>query len=61
MTYQNLTYAVFGRVATITLNRPERMNAINLAMPGEIAHAVDRANRDDAVHVLVLTLSLIHI
>ena len=55
MTYQTLTYAVTGRVATITLDRPERMNAITLAMPGEIAHAVDRANRDDAVHVLVLT------
>ena len=55
MIYQTLTYAVAGRVATITLDRPERMNAINLAMPGEIAHAVDRANRDDAVHVLVLT------
>ena len=55
MTYQTLTYAVAGRVATITLDRPERMNAINLAMPGEIADAVDRANRDDAVHVLVLT------
>jgi enoyl-CoA hydratase len=55
MTYQTLTYAVAGRVATITLNRPERMNAINLAMPGEISSAVDRANRDDGVHVLVLT------
>ena len=55
MTYQSLIYAVAGRVATITLNRPERMNAINLAMPAEIADAVDRANRDDAVHVIVLT------
>ena len=55
MTYQTLTYAVTGRVATVTLNRPERMNAINLPMPGEIAEAVDRANRDDAVHVIVLT------
>ena len=54
MTYQTLTYAVAGRVATITLDRPGRMNAINLAMPGEIAAAVERANRDDAVHVLVL-------
>jgi len=54
MTYQTLDYAVAGRIATITLNRPERMNAINLEMPGEIADAVDRANRDDAVHVIVL-------
>jgi len=55
MAYQTLTYAVEGRIATITLNRPERMNAINLEMPGEIGDAVDRANRDDAVHVIVLT------
>jgi enoyl-CoA hydratase len=54
MSYQTLTYAVDGRVATITLDRPGRMNAINLEMPGEIADAVDRANRDDAVHVIVL-------
>src|SRR5512139_2094571 len=55
MGYQTLTYAVAGRVATITLDRPGRMNAINLEMPGEIADAVERANRDDAVHVIVLT------
>ena len=55
MSYQTLTYAVSGRVATITLDRPARMNAINLEMPAEIADAVDRANRDDAVHVIVLT------
>ncbi len=55
MTYRTLAYAVAGRVATITLDRPGRMNAIDLEMPGEIAAAVDRANRDDAVHVIVLT------
>jgi enoyl-CoA hydratase len=54
MTYRTITYAVAGRVATITLARPERMNAISLEMPGEIAAAVDAANRDDAVHVIVL-------
>jgi len=54
MPYQTLTYAVAGRIATVTLNRPQRMNAINLEMPGEIAAAVDRANRDDTVHVIVL-------
>jgi enoyl-CoA hydratase len=55
MDYRTLRYAVDGRIATITLDRPGRMNAINLEMPGEIADAVDRANRDDAVHVVVLT------
>jgi enoyl-CoA hydratase len=55
MTYRAITYGVDGRVATITLNRPERMNAISLEMPGEIAAAVDEANRDDDVHVIELT------
>jgi len=54
MTYRTIEYAVAGRIATLTLARPQRMNAINLAMPGEIAAAVDTANRDDAVHVIVL-------
>jgi enoyl-CoA hydratase len=54
MTYTTLTYAVDGRVARITLNRPERLNAIDGAMPGEIRRAVEQANADDAVHVIVL-------
>jgi enoyl-CoA hydratase len=55
MAYRSIRYAVAGRVATITLDRPERMNAISLDMPGEIESAVDTANRDDSVHVIVLT------
>ncbi|MBE0546921.1 MAG: crotonase/enoyl-CoA hydratase family protein [Rubrivivax sp.] len=42
------------RVARITLNRPERLNAIDERMPGEIRRAVGLANDDDAVHVIVL-------
>ena len=53
-TFTALTYTVAGRIATITLNRPERLNAINGAMPGEIRAAVEAANADDAVHVIVL-------
>ena len=45
---------VLDRVATITLNRPERLNAINMAMPGEIRAAVEVANDDDRVHVIVI-------
>jgi len=55
MGYRSISYQVDGRVATITLNRPARMNAISLEMPGELAAAVEQANRDDAVHVIVLT------
>ncbi|MEN9543616.1 MAG: putative enoyl-CoA hydratase echA8 [Pseudomonadota bacterium] len=52
--FSTLRYAVDGRIATITLNRPARLYAINDAMPGEIRAAVTRANADDAVHLIVL-------
>ncbi|HET9045213.1 MAG TPA: crotonase/enoyl-CoA hydratase family protein, partial [Burkholderiales bacterium] len=54
MTYTTLKYDRQGRIARITLNRPERLNAITAAMPGEIRRAVEQANADDAVHVIVL-------
>ena len=41
-----LTYEVDGRVARITLNRPERGNGITLEMPRELADCVERANLD---------------
>ena len=52
---ETLDYEVDGRVARITLNRPERGNGITLAMPGELAECVERANLDPAVHVIALT------
>ena len=52
--YSTLTCAVSGRIATLTLNRPDRLNAINDAMPGEIRQAVEAANADDRVHVIVI-------
>ncbi len=39
MEFTTLLYERDGRIARITLNRPERLNAINGAMPGEIAAA----------------------
>jgi enoyl-CoA hydratase len=50
-----LAYEVDGRVARITLDRPERGNAITLDMPGELADSVERANLDPAVHVIALS------
>lgn len=55
MDFTTITYEVDDRVATITLNRPDRLNAINDEMQGEIREAVEAANRDDDVHVIVLT------
>jgi len=49
-----LTYEVDGRVARITLDRPERGNGITLEMPRELAAAVERADLDPEVHVIAL-------
>ena len=43
-----------GRIARITLNRPDKLNAIIEGMPGQLSAAVARANDDDDVHVIVL-------
>lgn len=52
---KTLTYAVDGRIARITLNRPERGNGITLDLPRELASCVERANLDPAVHVIALS------
>ncbi len=49
-----LTYEADGRIARITLNRPERGNGITLEMPRELAACVERANLDPEVHVIAL-------
>jgi enoyl-CoA hydratase len=54
MAFEHLLYEVTKRIATITLNRPERFNAICRGMPTEIRQAVEQANRDDDIHVIVL-------
>ena len=50
-----ILYEVSGRVATITLNRPEKLNAWTRAMEQEVRHAVHEAGRDDGVRAIVLT------
>ena len=47
-------YEKKGRVAYIILNRPDRLNAINDEMPPEIERAVQRADNDPGVHVMIL-------
>ena len=54
MGFETISYASEGRIARITLNRPERLNAIVPAMPREIRLAVERANADDGIHVIIL-------
>jgi enoyl-CoA hydratase len=55
MNFGDVLYESKDRVATITLNRPERYNAISETMPDDIAAAFEHANNDDAVHVVVMT------
>jgi enoyl-CoA hydratase len=52
--YETILYAVEGPVATITLNRPERLNTIVPPMPDEVEAAVARATRDAEVKVIVV-------
>jgi enoyl-CoA hydratase len=52
--YETILYSADGPVATITLNRPERLNTIVPPMPDEVEAAVGRATRDQRVKVIVL-------
>lgn len=54
MAYSTLLYETAERIATITLNRPEHYNAINDAMPRDIRAAVERAEADPEIHVIVV-------
>jgi len=54
-THKTLTYAVTGRIARITLNRPARGNGITMDLPRELAECVERANLDPGVHVIALS------
>ena len=53
--YQEITYSVADRIATISLHRPDQRNSYTVRMSDELAHAFDRADRDDDVRVAVLT------
>lgn len=55
MSEPKVLYVRDGRIARLTLNRPEVMNAIDDEMPDAIAAAVERANKDPDVHVIILS------
>ncbi|MBU3749749.1 MAG: crotonase/enoyl-CoA hydratase family protein [Mycobacterium sp.] len=55
MNLTTMTYEVTGRVARITLDRPEKGNAIIAATPVELAACVERADLDPAVHVILVS------
>lgn len=55
MAYEEVLYDVKDSVATITLNRPAKLNAWTVKMEEEVASAMGEAEKDDAVRVIVLT------
>ena len=55
MFFQEVIYSVEEGVAVVTLNRPDRLNAMTLTMAGEIRAAMQQASDDDEVRVIVLT------
>jgi enoyl-CoA hydratase/carnithine racemase len=55
MSYETIRYEVDGPILTITLNRPDKLNAYTAQMGAELADAVERADGDDAIRAVILT------
>lgn len=55
MEYEAILYEVSDNIATITLNRPTRMNVMGGSMRFEVVDAFDRADADDNVRAVILT------
>ncbi|MEU8246155.1 enoyl-CoA hydratase-related protein [Nonomuraea sp. NPDC048916] len=55
MAFSEIEYAVADRIATVTLKRPDRLNAFTLTMRGELIEAFDLADADDDVRAVVVT------
>ena len=55
MEYTQIEYEISDRILTITLNRPERLNAYTLVMCNELLDAFARADADDDVRVVIVT------
>ncbi|MDG1234486.1 MAG: crotonase/enoyl-CoA hydratase family protein [Pseudomonadales bacterium] len=55
MDYEAIIYEVEDNILTITLNRPERLNAFNGQMSSEVHNALDRADADDNVKAIIFT------
>jgi enoyl-CoA hydratase/carnithine racemase len=55
MDFAQILYDVDGPVATITMNRPERLNAFTITMQREMVAALDLADADDGVRAVIVT------
>jgi enoyl-CoA hydratase/carnithine racemase len=55
MNYEQILYEVDGPILTVTLNRPDKLNAYTATMGAELADAFRRADEDDAVRAVIVT------
>lgn len=55
MSYSTIKYEIGSHILTLTLNRPDRLNAFTLEMAEELIDAFQRASADDEVRVIVVT------
>jgi len=55
MNYQNILSVVVNGINTITINRPDKLNALNKATITEIGHAVQKANNDKVIYGVIIT------
>ena len=55
MPYEQILYDVADGIATITLNRPEKLNAWTMRMGAEVRHAFHAADRDPGARVIIIT------
>ena len=55
MNYENILFDISDGVATLTLNRPDKLNSFTQAMHDEVRHALHKVGADKSVRVLVLT------
>jgi enoyl-CoA hydratase/carnithine racemase len=55
MTYETLLYDIQNHILTLTLNRPDNMNAFTVQMANDLIDAFNRASEDDAVRAIVVT------
>ena len=55
MAYETIRYEVADQILTLTLNRPEKLNAFNATMMTELIDAFDKADADDNVRAIIVT------
>ena len=53
--YETVSYSVSNQIATIALNRPAQLNALNRQLASDLCQALNNAENDDNVRVIIVT------